>query len=138
MRKLAFSIFIVIFLFSLPVSATESVDIKASLTLSSYSAELGTGNKGNINVTYSVHTSRIANYIGVENIKIYKSSGEYVATITGTTENGLISTGTNLCDGTYTKVLTPGVSYYAKVTVFAEIGSTRDSRTITTNTVKAP
>lgn len=136
---LFFLILIMATMYSFPVSAIEYIDVKSSIFLSSYEAKLLQGKSScEIDIQYNAQSSRKADLIGVSSIQIYKSNGEYVTTITGTTKNGLISVDSNFCDGTYTKALTSGVSYYAKVTVFAEIGSSRDSRTITTNTVKAP
>ena len=80
----------------------------------------------------------MASFIGVESIKIYKADGSYVTTITGTTSNGLVESNSDICKSFYDYKLTSGVSYYAKVKVFATVGSEYDSRTITTSTVKAP
>jgi hypothetical protein len=120
-------------------SAAENSDTRASLTLSFYNAELVAGDsKGVISVDYDVQSSKMASFIGVESIKIYKADGSYVTTITGTTSNGLVESNSDICKSFYDYKLTSGVSYYAKVKVFATVGSEYDSRTITTSTVKAP
>ena len=120
-------------------SAAENSETRASLTLSFYNAELVAGDsKGVISVDYDVQSSKMASFIGVKSIKIYKADGSYVTTITGTTSNGLVESNSDICKSFYDYKLTSGVSYYAKVKVFATVGSEYDSRTITTSTVKAP
>ena len=83
---------------------------RASLTLSRYIAELFPGDR----------------------------SGEiidYVTTVTGTTGNGLVKTNSSGHSDDFVKSLPSGEYYYAEVTIFAEIGSDYDSRTVTTSTV---
>ena len=112
---------------------------RASLTLSAYTAGVSKGdNKGEVDIGYDVMASGKADEVGVSSIKIYKSDGTYVTTITGTTGNGLIRTNAATHMSTYTYEGTSGVTYYAEVTVYAKIGSNSDSRTVTTPTVKAP
>lgn len=116
-----------------------SVSPQASITLSDYNAGLKAGNNsGEIRISYSVSANNIANSMGVSSISVYKSDGSYVTTITGTTGNGLVINSDSTHDGVYTYKGTSGASYYTKVTVFATIGSTSDSRTVTTSAVKAP
>lgn len=119
--------------------AIDASDTRASLTLSSYGAGLTAGSSsGVIAVNYDVRSSKLADSLGVESIAIYKSNGDYVTTITGSTSNGLIRSDSSIKAGDYYYTATSGVSYYAEVTVFAEVGSEYDSRTVTTGTVKAP
>lgn len=121
------------------VFAMETTDTRASLTLSFYNADLVAGDStGVISIDYDVQSSKLASSIGVESIKIYKSNGGHVITITGSTSNGLIESNSDICKSFYDYKLTSGVSYYAEVKVFAKVGSEYDSRTITTSTVKAP
>lgn len=119
--------------------AVEAPDTRASLTLSDYGAGVTAGSsRGVIAINYDVRSSKLADSLGVESIVIYKSNGDYVTTITGSTGNGLIRTDSSIKAGDYYYTATSGVSYYAEVTVFAEVGSEYDSRTVTTGTVKAP
>jgi hypothetical protein len=112
---------------------------QASLTLSYYEVVLLAGSKsGEIRINYDVGASKLADSLGVSSIEIYKSNGSYVTTITGTTSNGLVRNNSSSHMGVYSYIGTSGVSYYAKVTVFATVGSVSDSRTVTTSTVKAP
>lgn len=98
----------------------------------------GSGN-GNVVVRYSVTgKNKQSTRIGVLSVKIYKSNGTCVATVAGTTTNGLIAMNVNSHSGTYTYSGTSGVSYYAVVTFTAAAGGVTDSRTVTTNTVTAP
>lgn len=124
---------------SMTASAANSDILRASPTLSSYSAILTQGSStGEIKINYDVCANSKADSLGVSSIKIYKSNGSYVTTITPTALNGLSITnsGWHLSSYTYTGV--SGTSYYAVVTVFATIDGVSDSREITTNTVKAP
>lgn len=116
-----------------------NVDTRASLTLTNYEAMLKAGSRdGEIRINYDVTSSKAADSVGVSSIDIYKSNGSFVTTITGTTRNGLIAEDTSSNMGVHSYIGTSGTSYYAEVTVFAEIGSDYDSRTVTTATVKAP
>lgn len=114
-------------------------DTRASLTLSDYEIALKAGSRnGEIRINYDVTASRASDSVGVSSIVIYTSNGKFVTAITGTTGNGLVCEDTNSNMGVYSFIGTSGLSYYAKVTVFAEVGSDYDSRTVTTSTVKAP
>ena len=121
-------------------SATASASVvRASPTLSSYGAVLTKGsNTGKFVITYDVSANNIAESLGVSYMKIYKSGGDYVTTIYATNLNGFKASGTMSHRNSYTYTGTSGTSYYAEVTVFATIDGVTDSRTVTTNTVKAP
>lgn len=119
--------------------AASAGDVRASLTLRGYSAGLSAGgSRGAVSISYDVKASKLADTVGVTTVKIYKTDGSCVATINGSTSNGLIQTDSIIHKGTYSYTLTSGVSYYAEVTVFARVGSEYDSHVITTSTVKAP
>lgn len=113
---------------------------KASVYASDYLAQYGaaliaTDTKGKYDIYYDVTATKTSDTIGVSKIKIYKSDGSYVTTITGTVNNGLIIENDCCHAGVYTRYGVSGNSYYAEVTVFAKRGSGSDSRTITTNTI---
>ena len=111
----------------------------ASLTLREYSAKLVKGNSaGDIKISYTVKSSKMADSIGVSSIVIYTSSGDYVKTITGSSDNGLIREDSPMHASSYPCSLTSGNSYYAEVTVFATVGKISDDRVVTTNIVTAP
>lgn len=119
-------------------TASASV-VRSSPTLSSYSAVATQGSStGKIIITYDVCANAIASSLGVSKIEIYKSNGTYVTTIYPTSLNGLKTTNAMWHRSSYTYTGTSGTSYYAEVTVFATIDGVTDSRTVTTNTVKAP
>lgn len=119
--------------------ASDNSIFRASPTLSGYSAKLTPGHSaGDIVITYDVEANVGAESVGVSSIKIYKSSGNYVTTITGSESNGLVEVGSDWHRSSYTYHGISGTYYYAKVTVFATIDGVTDSRTITTNTVQAP
>ena len=115
-----------------------AAETRASDILSSYqvASDKGSG-KGEFKVKFDVQAD-LSGTIGVESIEIYKSNGEYVTTITGTTENGLMKSKSYSCSGTYTYTGSAGASYYAVVIISAQSGSIYDSRLITTKIVKTP
>lgn len=124
-------------LFVLSTCGSAYAVTQASTTLSYYNVWLSAGDSSNkININFDVRAKRKADSVGVSQVKIYTSSGSYVTTITGTTSNGMIDdSGVTTCFDTYTWTgATPGTSYYALATVFAEIGTAYDDNTIMTNT----
>ena len=137
-RFLCFSVALV-FILSLCCSTAFAIEDRASKTLSHHAVVVSEGSdSGEIDITYDVQASKLADKVGVSSIKVYKSGGSYVTTITGTIRNGLIGTDANRHRSTYTYQGVSGESYYFVLTVFATIGSDSDSRTATTNTIKAP
>lgn len=119
--------------------AASSEMMRSSPTLNAYSAILRESSiKGTIKISYDVAANKNAESLGVSSIKIYKADGSYVTTIYGTTQNGLIVSQDFRHISSYPYTGTSGTSYYAEVTVFATIDGVTDSRTVTTNTVKAP
>ena len=116
-----------------------TVQPRASAYLSRYIATLSEGNApGQLNIAFSVTASRVMTKVGVSRIDIYRSNGTYVTSINGSTANGLLALSTMHHSGTYTYNGISGVSYYAIVTVYAGDTTGSDTRTVTTNTVKAP
>lgn len=116
--------------------AVNTPNARASLILNSYAATLEASNTPKeVTFHFEVYTDTYADSIGVETIKIYRTSGSLVKTITGTTGNGLILTNDFMYVNSYDCSLTSAGSYYAEVTVFAKAGTISDSRTITTRTV---
>lgn len=113
---------------------------RASNYISSCSVSIQSGDsRGEIEFIVSVQARVNTTKIGATRIKIYQSNGAMVASISGGTSNGLISTaGGRRFDGTYTYTGTPGTYYYAVVTCYAGNASGGDSRQGTTATVMAP
>lgn len=113
--------------------------LRSSPTLFRYSAIASQGSSsGKIVITYDVTANIDADSLGVSQMKIYKSDGGYVTTIYPTALNNFKASNTVRHRASYTYTGTSGTYYYAEVTVFATIDGVTDSRTITTNTVKAP
>lgn len=113
---------------------------QASPTLSSYSASLHPGDyKGELKITFMVTATDKASSLGVSYFKVYRASDDYLMdTVLGTEENGLKGTGpshayTYIYDG-----LPGGVEYYVIISIFAQIGNTYDSRTLTLSPVRTP
>lgn len=120
----------------LPADTNSMLVPRASfyLTGHSASARAGSGSRTMV-ISYNVSSSVSATSIGVEKIVIYRSNGSEVATIWGTSGNGLIRLASGVHAGNYTYTGTSGQSYYAEVTVFAKNSSGSDSRVLTTGTV---
>ena len=117
-------------------SATDMQQPRASLTLSRYSAVISAGDGGGeVIIGYDVKASKPADSVGVESIDFYTKDGNHVKSVTGSTRNGLVCNDSIFCAGDYKCSLPSGESYYAEVTIFAEVGSDYDSRTVTTSTV---
>lgn len=140
MKKRLFSLgLVVVCMLSVCCVSANAAELRASTTLSLFTVNSSKGdNKGEVKISYDVQASKTADEVGVSSIKIYESDGSYVTTVTGTTGNGMIRTGTTRHKSTYIYKGTSGVSYYAVVTGFATVGSDSDSRTVTTGSIKAP
>ena len=138
MKRIIASFFLVGMFFSCS-SASFAVDMqpfRASPTLSRYSAMAFAGdNSGEIIISFDVLASKPATALGVESIEFYTKSGDHVASVTGTTSNGLITNKGSIHGGDFVYDLPSGKSYYAEVTIFARAGSEYDSRTVTTSAV---
>ncbi len=140
MKKRTISLIsVVLLVVALCCGVASAVEPKASLTLNYYNVIIGAGdNPGEIVISYDVQATDVADLVGVANIKIYRANGSYVTTISGSTRNGLLVKDSNRHVGDYIYKGTSGDSYYAEVTVCAEIGDNYDSRTVTTDTVQTP
>ena len=139
LRIMSIALFLVLALNTLSGTVVYASTLRASPTLNAYSAIITKGNStGKIVITYDVAANTIADSVGVSSMKIYKSDGSYVTTITATSLNGFTDSGVMSHRNSYTYTGTSGTYYYAEVTVFATIKGVTDSRTVTTNTVKAP
>lgn len=117
-----------------------AAETRASLTLSSYLVDAMPGdNPGEIVIPYDVCANQTADLVGVSLIKIYKSNGTLVDTITGTEDNGLLRASAirHRSEYVYSGCVS-GTSYYAAVTVYAKIGSNSDTGKVVTNSAKAP
>lgn len=115
------------------------VQPRASAYLSRYIATLSEGTaSGQLDIAFSVTASGVMTKVGVSRIDIYRANGSFVTSISGSTANGLLTSSSMHHSGTYTYNGISGISYYAKVTVYAGNATGSDSRTITTFTVKAP
>lgn len=126
--------------FSQVACATEN-STRASHYLTSYGATLyadSSNYTGTLNIEFDVVATQRSDYVGVSELIIYKSNGSRVATITGSTRNGLLCADTVAHAYTYSYNGTPGTSYYAVLTMYAERDGGSDSRTYTTNTCVAP
>lgn len=116
-----------------------SASARASDYLTQYAATLVAGTEtGRFTIYYDVTATRRSDSLGVSQVKIYRSDGTYITTITGSTDNGLIREDSGTHTGTYRAYGVSGNYYYAVVTIFAERDGGSDSREITTNTIRVP
>lgn len=96
-------------------------------------------NQGELNLSFSVRSMSTVSKLGIQKIKIYRSDGSYVTTITGSVSNGLLSPKNSaFYANNYSYKGTPGVFYYAVVTVCAGPSTNYDTKTVKTSVVQAP
>lgn len=139
MLKRISTFFLSIILVTTFCSVTFAVENRASTTLNYYNISCKAGSRaGELRFSYEVDAKKIADSVGVSSIVLYSSTGVYITTVLGSEKNGLIETNSLSAMGTYSHTAVPGNSYYAAVTVFAQIGDDYDSRVVTTNIVTAP
>lgn len=131
-----FIFFVLIFIIGTQVYA----QARGSNYIKGYSVSAQQGSyRGQIDIVCNIAAKSPVQKIGVLKIEIYQSDGQRITTIHGTTSNGLLSSKSNLIHiVTYTYKGTPGMSYYAKVTLCAGSASNYDTRLVRTQTVKAP
>lgn len=111
----------------------------ASNYLNRYLVTLVSGDSsGEVVLSFSIRAMDKMSLLGLSKVEIYRSNGAYVTTIFGNTTNGLLGSSASYHSGMYTYHGASGVSYYAVATVYAGNSSGSDSRSVTTNTVKAP
>lgn len=129
------AILIVASIFSLPASAS----ILESDYINSYTTGLNQGtSNGQLKLNYTLVGTGTMDKIGISKIVVYKSDGTWYRTIYGTVSNGLLEQNTFVAFGTYRFTVAAGVSYYCKVTYYAEKNGGYDTRTVQTRTVTAP
>lgn len=139
MLKKTLSFFLSIVFVATLCGVASAVEERASKTLSYYNVSCKAGGEtGELRISYDVRANKTADSVGVSTIELYSSGGVYITTILGSEENGLIHSDRISCMGTYSHTAVPGNSYYAIVTVFAEIGNDYDSRMVSTGVVTAP
>ena len=140
MKRVFSAILVCAVLLSCCVSAfavTESVE-RAANVLSTYNASASAGaNSGEVKISFNASANQRATSIGASSIVIRKSDGSYVTTIKGSTGNGLMALNASRKSGSYMYKGTPGVSYYAVVTITASAGGETDNKTVTTNRAQA-
>ena len=140
MKRVFSAILVCAVLLSCCVSAfavTESVE-RAANVLSTYNASASAGaNSGEVKISFNASANQRATSIGASSIVIHKSDGSYVTIIKGSTGNGLMALNASRKSGSYTYKGTPGVSYYAVVTITASAGGETDNKTVTMNRAQA-
>ena len=137
MKKMSLLLSVVLFsLLICPIAA----QARASESISDYKVYIEAGDgRGEVNIDFLVRATASFPKLGALKIEIYKANGDYVKTIWGNTSNGLLSPRSGrYYSNTYTYGGTPGVSYYAVVTICAGTTTNYDTREATTPIVRAP
>ena len=111
-----------------------------SVYINSYAAKASKGDiQGTVNFDFSVRATKNVSKIGALKIEIHQANGGYITTIWGNTANGLLSSKNCQVYGyNYLHKGTPGMSYYAVITLCAGPATNYDTREVTTETVRAP
>lgn len=124
----------------LGVSTQAFAQTRSSNYIESYLVQAYQGdNRGEVYIDFYVKANSTTPKIGVLEIEIYQSNGNYVTTIKGSTVNRLLSPkSTGFYSFSYHYIGLPGISYHAKVTLCAGTASDYDTRLVRTQTVKAP
>jgi len=107
----------------------------ASAYISSYSVSIINGGSGKLKVDFDITGTGIMTKIGASCITIYKSNGDYVATIwhTDSGRGGMMGSNTPYHSDVETYTVTPG-SYYVEITFYAKNSSGWDAKYVTTGT----
>ena len=107
----------------------------ASAYISSYSVRIINGGSGKLKVDFDITGTGTMTKIGASCIKIYKSNGDYVATIwhTDSGRGGMMGSNKIYHSDVETYTVTPG-SYYVIITFYAKNSSGSDARSVTTGT----
>ncbi len=107
----------------------------ASAYISSYSVSIINGGSGKLKVDFDITGTGTMTKIGASCITIYKSNGDYVATIwhTSSGRGGMMGSNTFYHSDVETYTVTPG-SYYVIITFYAKNSSGHDSQSVQTGT----
>ena len=107
----------------------------ASAYINSYSVSIINGGSGKLKVQFDITGKGVMTKIGASCIKIYKSNGDYVATIwyTDSGRSGMMGSNKAYHSDLETYTVTPG-SYYVIITFYAKNSSGSDARSVQTGT----
>lgn len=100
----------------------------ASAYINSYSVRILNGGNGKLKVDFDITGTGVMTKIGASCIKIYKSNGNYVATIwhTDSGRGGMMGSNDYYHSDVETYTVTPG-SYYVIITFYAKNSSGSDA-----------
>jgi hypothetical protein len=107
----------------------------SSAYISSYSVSIINGGNGKLKVDFDITGKSIMTKIGASCIQIYKSNGDYVATIwhTDSGRSGMMGSNDYYHSDVETYTVTPG-SYYVIITFYAKNSSGSDAQSVQTGT----
>ena len=148
MKKVLSFVLTIVFAISLCTCAVEAtpligksiVPMRVSDYFSYYSVAATSGSEGDVAISISIRPKRTMDSIGATKIVIQEKNGNRwneVYTKTGSNYNGLLDSDSSSFRGSYTYSGTPGKTYRAIVTLYAEDAFGNDSKTVTTNSVVA-
>lgn len=123
-----------------PLIGKSIVPMRASDYFSYYSVAATSGSEGDVAISISIRPKRTMDSIGATKIVIQEKNGNLwneVYTKTESNYNGLLDSDSSSFRGSYTYSGTPGKTYRAIVTLYAEDAFGNDSKTVTTNSVVA-
>ncbi|MEA4955805.1 hypothetical protein SDC9_51422 [bioreactor metagenome] len=113
---------------------------RASDYLEYYNAWANTGAKREVIISFDVNATGVMDLVGANCIVVQEKNGSSwagVATYYGSVSNGMLAADADAFTGNITYMGTAGKDYRALVTVYAGNSTGDDSRTVTTNTVRA-
>ena len=111
---------------------------RASYYFSFYMAYPSQGfSPGEIILSYEVASVYDLNRLGIERIGIHREDGSFVRAEYGSIYNGLIVQNDNIAYGDWPMTISPGETYYLRVTFFGSDDNGFDRRTVETRLVTA-
>lgn len=137
-RRIIAVVLVVLALTSVFTGPSLAAEERASYYFSYYYAIPSQGfSPGEIILSYQVSSVYDLNRLGIERIAIYRADGSWVRGEYGSIYNGLIVQNDNIAFGDWTITLSPGESYYLRVTFFGSDDNGSDRRTVETKIVTA-
>ena len=124
-----------LFVFSAAAAYIPPDSPDASAYINSYSVSIINGGSGKLKVQFDITGTGTMTKIGASCITIYKSNGDYVATIwhTDSGRSGMMGSNKAYHSDLESYTVTPG-SYYVKITFYAKNSSGWDAQTVQTGT----
>lgn len=137
-KRLFISVVVVMALMlSLSVNAFADFSPLANPNITSKTGSIEKTGNGNINIAFNVTANSTMVTLGASSITLYKSNGEYVATLSSDDYNNMLASNTFSYGSKVPYKGVSGQSYYATITFYAENDSGSSTSTYTTTSVTA-